>query len=118
MPSDDFNFIAQRLPEGASFSRNGVEQTTSEAITAALSKNNGSKYLALADLWDVLASAIEFEKEQIGEYSYDKPTALSRATYWREQGAEVVEAGPGSFTVIKATREDRPCPVTDEYSEA
>lgn len=94
------SWIAQRLPKGANFSKNNLTQSVDDAITEALSDNDGQTndhMLALADLLDVLASDVKFDSENYsgnGSYSYSKSTLVDRANYWRTK-AKQISGGSG-----------------------
>src|SRR5687768_10254544 len=98
MPTTNEDWIALRLPPGASFTRNGVTLTVSDAIYAALEDNDDDKYLALADLLEILLGAMEYESETIGDYTYRKSSLTTSIAFWRNRSADESDTGEvGAF---------------------
>lgn len=77
------------LPDGVSFSRNGVTVTVAGLIADVLARSdvNGVKELALAMLFQML-EADHLQSETIGKYSYQK-WGMRGSDYWRLQAASI-----------------------------
>lgn len=105
------NWIKQRLPSDASFTKNGVTLTVDQAVTAALTDNSDNKYDALADLLETLDAEFKAKRERVGTGEVEDPLLLDRAMYWRQFG--VTRSTPGMFVSVPARYESQS---TDEYS--
>lgn len=93
-------WIKLRLPNGASFTKNGVTQTIDEAVTASLDDHSSvtaeaQKRRALADLLEVILSDTEADNVQEGDYASGKSatTLLARIKALREEADAIIEDG-------------------------
>lgn len=81
------DWIAARLPSAITFKKNGLTVTLDQMVTTALSQENGSKELALASLWDVIASDQLYDTFIDGDKTRAKALAQQKAEYWRSVAA-------------------------------
>lgn len=123
------NWLKARLPDGQTFTRNGVTVTLDDAIAAALELYEGKAephLWAAWDLWDQIASGggeETFESESLDGWSYrsgSKSTAADRAAHYKALAEasemEAVTGGTtGSFQMVTGTY-GRSCSATDENS--
>lgn len=86
----DEDWIKLQLPAGASFTKNGVTLTVAQAVTAALTDNDDNRFLAVADLLDMLAADEGRKTETIGPYSRStEANLIKRAAYFRSMAGAV-----------------------------
>lgn len=112
------NWIKQRLPADARFSKNGIVTNLDEAVTASLADyseytESKQKRYALADLLDILAADIKYQSETLGEWTGREQILEERARQYREE-AESETGQPGSFSFVTATYNSQG--VSDEFS--
>lgn len=105
--SSQREWIKQRLPGDASFSKHGMQQSVDEAINSALSDHadesaTAQKKLALADLLDIVAADIKYAEERLGEWTGRNQILEERAAALRSE-AENETDSPGSFSFVPAT---------------
>lgn len=104
--SSQIEWIKQRLPADARFSKHGITRTIDEAINSALEDYTSEtalkqKKLALADLLDELAADIKYEDERLGDWAGRKEVLSKRAENLREEAGGTLT--PGSFQSVPAT---------------
>jgi hypothetical protein len=105
------DWIKQRLPADAIFSKNGIEQNADEAIDAALADHTdqtdvspgfSQRKYALADLLDILAADVKYRSEKLGDWTGTDQVLSDRAAALREEaGSDTGQ--PGSFSFVPAT---------------
>lgn len=86
----DSDFVKLNLPEGTSFTRNGVTISVADAVTNALDEA-GSREGALVILFTML-EADHLKSETIGKYSYER-WGMRGSDYWRLQSASISMSG-------------------------
>lgn len=104
----DKEWIKQRLPSDATFSKNDVVVTLDEAIDDALDEHSDAdstvaqKKLALADLYEILAADVKYAEERLGEWTGKGAVFTSRSETLREEASAGVSS-PGGFQNVSAT---------------
>jgi hypothetical protein len=110
--SNSADWIKARLPKGASFQKNGLSLTVSQAVTDALASNADNKFKSLAALLQILASDQVYNSESLGRRSWSGPALLDQAKYW--EGVGDAEGDPSGITFPDATFSPRK--KRDEFS--
>lgn len=101
----DIQWIALRLPAGASFAKNGVELSVEEAIQLALDSNDGDRQLALADLLEILAADVTHKVTEVDGEHYEDEALTERASQLRDSSAAAQGGNSaGSFQSVPLKR--------------
>ena len=114
----DVKWVKARLPSFATFNKHGQTVTVDQAVREAIDAHAASvasKYHALADLYEALASDYPFDAENVGrgEKSYSKPQLLSLAEKWRADADALEGSSQWSEVPIESTPR-----LADEYSSS
>jgi hypothetical protein len=100
-------WITQRLPSDARFSKHGIVQSVAQAVADALSVHiDRSEFarerLALADLLEILRSDIVYKEQHLMDWSGRDEVLTERISSLREE-ADNEKAGSGGFGFVPAS---------------
>lgn len=109
------DWIKARLPSAVTFQKNGLTETTDQAVATALEQENNVRELALASLWDIIASEQLYDvfQDKNGEKDTTRSKALAqqKAEYWRS----VASSGEIRYGIDNVPADFGGACVRDEY---